>query len=151
MGSEMCIRDRSHAAMEFTRFSFVPIGWAFALAPAPPPRGRSTVVICMAVASTDAPPLSLWRGFLTSFLNPKGLFVYLSIVPQFIDPAGNVSAQAFGLSVTNAALCYVVYASVGLIAVHSSQLGTVSPLRTRLAEGVGGALLGGVALKLATD
>ena len=99
----------------------------------------------------DAPPLSLWRGFLTSFLNPKGLFVYLSIVPQFIDPAGNVSAQAFGLSVTNAALCYVVYASVGLIAVHSSQLGTVSPLRTRLAEGVGGALLGGVALKLATD
>jgi threonine/homoserine/homoserine lactone efflux protein len=99
----------------------------------------------------DARPLSLWRGFLTSFLNPKGLFVYLSIVPQFIDPTGNVSAQAFALSVTNAALCYIVYAAVGLIAVRSSQMGAVSPLRTRIAEGVGGTLLGGVALKLAID
>lgn len=99
----------------------------------------------------DARPLSLWRGFLTSFLNPKGLFVYLSIVPQFIDPTGNVSAQAFALSVTNAALCYIVYAAVSLIAVRSSQIGAVSPLRTRIAEGVGGTLLGGVALKLAID
>ena len=99
----------------------------------------------------DARPLSLWRGFLTSFLNPKGLFVYLSIVPQFIDPIGNVSAQAFALSVTNAALCYFVYAAVGLIAVRSSQMGAVSPLRTRIAEGLGGTLLGGVTLKLAID
>lgn len=99
----------------------------------------------------DTRPLSLWRGFLTSFLNPKGLFVYLSIVPQFIDPAGNVSAQAFALSVTNAALCYIAYAAVGLIAVRSSQMGAVSPLRTRIAEGMGGTLIGGVALKLATD
>lgn len=99
----------------------------------------------------DARPLSLWRGFLTSFLNPKGLFVYLSIVPQFIDPIGNVSAQAFALSVTNAALCYIVYAAVGLIAVRSNRIGAVSPLRTRIAEGVGGSLLGGVALKLAID
>lgn len=101
--------------------------------------------------SPDARPLSLWRGFLTSFLNPKGLFVYISIVPQFIDPTGNVSAQAFALSVTNAALCYFVYAAVGLIAVRSSQMGAVLPLRTRIVEGLGGTLLGGVTLKLAID
>jgi threonine/homoserine/homoserine lactone efflux protein len=107
------------------------------------PTGRLTL--------PEARPLSLWRGFLTSFLNPKGLFVYLSIVPQFIDPAGNAAVQAFALSVTNAALCYVVYATVGLVAVRSSRVGAVSPLRTRIAEGIGGTLLGGVAVKLATD
>jgi len=99
----------------------------------------------------QAQSLSLWRGFLTSFLNPKGLFVYLSIVPQFIDPAGNAAVQAFALSITNAALCYVVYVTAGLIAVRSSRVGAGSPMRTRIAEGVGGTLLGGVAIKLATD
>jgi threonine/homoserine/homoserine lactone efflux protein len=112
---------------------------------------RSALTSSGPLTLPDARPLSLWRGFLTSFLNPKGLFVYLSIVPQFIDTTGNVSAQAFALSVTNAALCYVVYASVGLIAVRSSQIGAISPLRTRIAEGIGGTLLGGIALKLATD
>lgn len=59
--------------------------------------------------------------------------------------------QAFALSVTNAALCYVVYAAVGLFAARSSRIGAVSPLRTRIAEVMGGTLLGGVAVKLATD
>jgi threonine/homoserine/homoserine lactone efflux protein len=98
-----------------------------------------------------ARPLSLWRGFLTSFLNPKGLFVYLSIVPQFIDPTQNVSLQAFALSVTNAALCYVVYAVVGIVAVRSSNLNAVSPMRTRVMEGIGGTLLAGIAVKLSTN
>ena len=99
----------------------------------------------------EASRLSPWRGFLTSFLNPKGLFVYLSIVPQFIDPAGSAGLQALALSVTNAALCYVVYAGVGLAAARSGRARAVSSLRTRVAEGVGGTLLGGMAVKLAAD
>jgi len=99
----------------------------------------------------EASRLSLWRGFLTSFLNPKGLFVYLSIVPQFVDPSGNAGVQALALSVTNALLCYVVYAGVGLLAAQSGRARTASPLRTRIADGVGGTLLGGMAVKLATD
>lgn len=100
---------------------------------------------------SDAQPLSLWRGFLTSFLNPKGLFVYLSILPQFIDPMGNAGVQAFALSAMNTVLCYVVYATVGLAAARTGRAGSISPLRTRIAEGIGGTLLGGVAVKLATD
>ena len=95
-------------------------------------------------------PLSLWRGFLTSFLNPKGLFVYLSIVPQFIDPSGHVAVQAFTLSITNAALCYIVYAFAGITVVRCSQLTQASPTGMRIAEGIGGALLIGVTVKLAT-
>lgn len=97
-------------------------------------------------------PLSLRRGFLTSFLNPKVLFVYLSIVPQFIDPAvGNVAVQAFVLSTANALLAYIVYAAVGLVAARSARIGRQSPLRLRIAEGIGGTLLGGVAAKLTTE
>ena len=99
----------------------------------------------------EAQPLSLWRGFLTSFLNPKVLFVYLSIVPQFIDPAGNVAVQAFVLSIANALLAYIVYAAVGLVAARTARIGRQSPLRLRIAEGIGGTLLGGVAAKLATE
>lgn len=99
----------------------------------------------------EARPLSLWRGFLTSFLNPKVLFVYLSIVPQFIDPAGNAAVQAFVLSIANALLAYIVYAAVGLVAARSARIGQQSPLRLRIAEGTGGTLLGGVAAKLATE
>lgn len=32
---------------------------------------------------------SVWRGFFTSFLNPKGLLMYLAILPQFISPDAN--------------------------------------------------------------
>jgi threonine/homoserine/homoserine lactone efflux protein len=112
---------------------------------------RSAVSPKSDILLPSARPLSLWRGFLTSFLNPKGLFVYLSIVPQFIDTRGNAAFQAFALSVTNALLCYLVYAVVGLTAARSSRIGRPSPLRLRIAEGLGGMLLGGVAVKLATD
>ncbi len=100
---------------------------------------------------SEASRLSVWRGFLTSFLNPKGLFVYLSIVPQFIDPTGNAGVQALVLSVTNAALCYAIYTAVGLLAARSGRARTASSLRTRITECFGGTLLGGVALKLATE
>ena len=91
---------------------------------------------------------SLWSGFLTSFLNPKGLFVYLLIVPQFIDPARNVNIQAFVLSIANAVLCYVVYATIGLIAVRLSVRSFVSIIRIRILEGIAGALLSGIAIRL---
>jgi hypothetical protein len=101
------------------------------------------------IKATLNPPVSLWRGFLTSFLNPKGLFVYLSIVPQFINPINNAGFQALVLSVTNAALCYIVYATVGLIFAQTSSIGAISPLRIRIAEAVGGALLGSIAATIA--
>lgn len=98
-----------------------------------------------------ATPISLWRGFLTSFLNPKGLFVYLSIVPQFVDPTGNVHVQAFALSITNTLLCYIVYVIVGFVAIRLSRHGSVSTLRTRIFEGISGTLLGGVAIRLGLE
>jgi len=99
----------------------------------------------------DAPPLSLWRGFLTSFLNPKGLLMYLSVLPQFIVTEGNTSFQALALSAVFISLCYIVYLSVGLIAAYSSRSSLVSPLRARVMNGMAGTMLGGVAVKLALE
>jgi threonine/homoserine/homoserine lactone efflux protein len=59
-----------------------------------------------------APPSAgalLVRGFLTSFLNPKGLLLFFAILPQFIDPAGSVAIQAGLLSAVFIAMCGLVY------------------------------------------
>lgn len=103
------------------------------------------------IALPNVPPLSLARGFLTSFLNPKGLLMYLSVLPQFIEPDSNAAAQALALSGVFISLCYIVYATVGLIAARSARAGSASPLRERIAESIGGTMLGAVATKLALE
>lgn len=112
---------------------------------------RSALWRTARIVLPNAPPLSLWRGFLTSFLNPKGLLMYLSVLPQFIVAGENMSIQALALSAIFISLCYVVYLSVGLIAAHSSRSGPVSPLRARILDGLAGTMLGGVAVKLALE
>ena len=52
---------------------------------------------------------SLLHGFFTSFLNPKGLLVYLSILPQFISPEGKTAAQALSFSALFIFSCGIVY------------------------------------------
>ena len=111
---------------------------------------RSALRSHAVMAEADPRTISLRRGFLTAFLNPKGLMVYLSIVPQFIDPAaGNLELQALLLSVMNAVLCYVVYLAAGLLAVRSSR--AIGGSSLRVVEGIGGALVGGIAVKLAVE
>jgi threonine/homoserine/homoserine lactone efflux protein len=41
---------------------------------------------------------SLRRGFLTSFLNPKGLMVYFAILPNFMTSGDSIALQAAVLS-----------------------------------------------------
>lgn len=94
--------------------------------------------------------VSLWRGFFTSFLNPKGLLMYLAILPQFISPEGNTAIQALVLSALFIAGCAVVYSTVGVMA--SKTHGTkVSEKARRRLETVTGILLVGAAIKLAQE
>ncbi|MGW3178035.1 LysE family translocator [Kitasatospora sp. NPDC001119] len=64
----------------------------------------------------------LRQSMLTALLNPKGLLLYLSLVPQFVDPAAAlpVGGQVLALGSLNVLACAVVY---GLVAYASGRLG----------------------------
>lgn len=100
-------------------------------------------VLCIEKVSST----SLMRGFLTSFLNPKGLLMYMALLPQFISPDGNTALQALLLSLLFIAGCAVVYSIVGLFAARVSGSGITDKSRRRL-EAIAGTLLTGAALKL---
>ncbi len=95
-----------------------------------------------------APNVSVWRGFFTSFLNPKGLMMYLAILPQFISPEGNTAVQALVLSFLFIMGCGLVYSVIGLLAAqaHGS---TISGKARRRLESFAGFMLAGAAITLA--
>lgn len=98
----------------------------------------------------DTGKISLWRGFLTSFLNPKGLLMYLAILPQFISPGSNPATQALILSAIFISGCGVVYTVVGLLAAKARGLNISDNGRRRL-ETVAGAMLAWATIKMATQ
>ncbi|WSW80336.1 LysE family transporter [Streptomyces sp. NBC_00996] len=80
-------------------------------------------------AHTTAPPESaeppvpsaaraFLRGSAISGLNPKGLLLYLSVLPQFLRPTAGapVAAQTAVLGAVHMACCAAVYLGVGVLA-----------------------------------
>jgi threonine/homoserine/homoserine lactone efflux protein len=60
-------------------------------------------------------------GLVTNLLNPKAALLYLSLLPQFIDPArGNVLTQSLALG------CLQIIISLGLNALIASAAGTIA-------------------------
>jgi threonine/homoserine/homoserine lactone efflux protein len=91
------------------------------------------------------------RGFLTSFLNPKGLMVYFAILPNFMTPGDGVALQAVVLSAIFIALCGIIYGAVGLVVSSIARRGSFSDRRRRYVEGAAGALLIFAAGRLAVN
>jgi len=93
---------------------------------------------------------SIWKGFFTSFLNPKGLLMYLAVLPQFISPEGNAAAQAIILSILFIVGCGFIYTVVGLLAARAHGNNISDTWRRRL-ESIAGILLAGAAVKIASQ
>jgi threonine/homoserine/homoserine lactone efflux protein len=91
------------------------------------------------------------RAYLSSFLNPKTLLVYLAILPNFIDPSKGVAAQATALSVVFILLCGTVYGLVGMLIAWAVQRGKFADRHRRYLDGAAGTLLGISAVRLAVD
>jgi len=111
---------------------------------------RSAFTVGQGVYAEHSRPVSLRRGFLTSFLNPKGLLSYLAVLPQFINPEGNVALQAVVLSGVFILCCALVYGGIGLVAASASTRGVNDRSRRRV-EGGSAILLAGAAAKIATQ
>jgi len=91
------------------------------------------------------------QGFLTSFLNPKGLIVYFAILPNFMTSGDGVALQAVVLSAIFIALCGIIYSAVGLVVSSIARRGSFSDRRRRCVEGAAGALLMFAAGRLAVN
>ena len=100
----------------------------------------------------DRPAKLFAMGLLTSLFNPKVAMLYLSLLPQFIDPGlGNVLGQ----SMTLGAIQIVTSVSVNALIVLSASaiaafLGT-RPLWLLAQRWLMGTVLAGLALRMATE
>ncbi|WP_130269710.1 LysE family translocator [Phyllobacterium myrsinacearum] len=83
----------------------------------------------------------LQRGFLTAFLNPKGMMIYFAILPQFIQPGSSIALQAAILSAVFVLWCAVVYVILSLAIGRLAGRGGFNDRRRRMVEGGAGGLL----------
>ncbi|MEO3752642.1 LysE family translocator [Streptomyces sp. B6B3] len=100
----------------------------------------------------ESPRRLFTMGLMTCLLNPKIALMYLSLIPQFVDPeAGHVMAQGFLLGsvqvVIGVGVNGLFVLAAGAIAVFLGR----RPGWLRAQRYVMGTVLGGLAVHLATD
>ena len=114
------------------------------------PGGRSPFAVQELPA--DRPRRLFAMGFMTNMLNPKAALLYLSLLPQFIDPA---SGSVFMQAVILGSVQIVISLSVnGLLAITAGSiaafLGT-RPAWLAVQRRLMGTVLAGLALRMALD
>ena len=114
------------------------------------PGGRSPFAV------QDLPQDSARRlfamGFMTNLLNPKVALLYLSLLPQFIDPAaGSVFTQALILGTVQIALSLTVNGVMATAAGSISVFLARRPGWLALQRRIMGTMLAGLAVRLALD
>jgi threonine/homoserine/homoserine lactone efflux protein len=91
-------------------------------------------------------------GLVTNLLNPKIAILYVSLLPQFIDPGrGDVAMQSFVLGTTQICIALAINALIVLSAGTLSSFLAKRPTWLRAQRVFMGTVLGGLAIKLATD
>jgi threonine/homoserine/homoserine lactone efflux protein len=101
---------------------------------------------------TDSPRKLFAMGFLTNLLNPKIAMLYLSLLPQFIDPAqGSVLGQSLLLGATQIAVSVSVNAAIAIAAGSIACFLATRPTWLLLQRWFMATILGGLALRMALD
>ncbi len=109
---------------------------AFAPKPLPPERARRLFAM----------------GLLTNLLNPKIAVLYVSLLPQFIDPTrDDVALQSLVLGATQILIALTVNAVIVIFAGALASFLATRPGWLRIQRYLMGGILGGLAVHLATE
>lgn len=114
------------------------------------PGGRSPFQVRQ--LAPDKPAKLFSMGLLTSLLNPKVAMLYLSLLPQFIDPAlGNVLAQSLTFGAVQIAISVTVNAMIVMSAATIAAFLGTRPLWLTAQRWLMGTALAGLAVSMASE
>jgi threonine/homoserine/homoserine lactone efflux protein len=100
----------------------------------------------------DRPKKLFLMGLLTNLLNPKIAMVYLSLLPQFVDPSrGSVLTQSIVLGSTQIAISVTVNAAIALAAGGISLFLARNPFWLLVQRWLMGTVLAGLAVRMAME
>ncbi|MBF8194012.1 LysE family translocator [Nonomuraea sp. K274] len=100
----------------------------------------------------EGPAKLFGMGLLTCLLNPKIAILYLSLLPQFVDPAmGDVLLQSLALGSTQILVATTVNALIAISAAGLAAFLARRPVWLRIQRYVMGTMLGAFAIHMATD
>ena len=99
----------------------------------------------------DSPRRLFAMGLVTNLLNPKVAMLYLSLLPQFIDPHGDVLAQSLVLGGVQILISVTVNAAIAMTAGSISGFLARKPTWLAAQRYVMGTVLGALAVKMAMD
>jgi threonine/homoserine/homoserine lactone efflux protein len=100
----------------------------------------------------DSPRKLFLMGFLTNLLNPKAAVLYLSLLPQIIDPAnGSVLSQALVLGSIQIGISVSVNALIAMSAASVAMFFTRRPGFALIQRWIMGTVLASLAIKMAVE
>jgi threonine/homoserine/homoserine lactone efflux protein len=83
----------------------------------------------------------LEKGFLTALLNPKGMMIYVAILPQFMNERSSITIQAIVLSAVFISWCALVYTALCVVLSAIGSRGGFSDRGRRIVDGGAGGLI----------